>query len=109
LVAGIGGLIGTVVGGRVAERLLARGVLSARVVVPAIALFLAVPFLAGGVWVTSIGLGIILLTIGAFLMAAAGAIVSPARKTYPRDVVTAVAAIAQKKQKKADAANVNGG
>ncbi|MGH7053839.1 MAG: MFS transporter, partial [Stellaceae bacterium] len=42
LVAGIGGLIGTVVGGRVAERLLARGVLSARVVVPAIALFLAV-------------------------------------------------------------------
>ena len=79
LVAGIGGLIGTVAGGRVAERLLQRGVLSARIVVPAIALFLSVPFLAGGVWVADIGLGIALLTIGAFLMAAAVAPIDAAR------------------------------
>jgi predicted MFS family arabinose efflux permease len=79
LVAGIGGLIGTVAGGRVAERLLQRGVLSARLIVPAAALFLSIPFLGGGIWVTGIALGIILLTIGAFLMAAAVAPIDAAR------------------------------
>jgi predicted MFS family arabinose efflux permease len=79
LIAGLGGLIGTVAGGRVAERLLRQGVLSARILVPAVALFLSIPFLAGGVWVAGIGLGIVLLTIGAFLMAAAVAPIDAAR------------------------------
>ncbi|HJU19824.1 MAG TPA: MFS transporter [Stellaceae bacterium] len=79
LVAGIGGLIGTVAGGRVAERLLKRGVLSARIVVPAAALCLSVPFLGAGIWVTNIGAGIILLTVGAFFMAAAVAPIDAAR------------------------------
>jgi predicted MFS family arabinose efflux permease len=79
LVAGIGGLIGTVAGGHMAERLLKRGVLNARIVVPAVALALSVPFLGAGVWVTSVAPGIILLTIGAFLMAAAVAPIDAAR------------------------------
>jgi predicted MFS family arabinose efflux permease len=71
LVVGIGALVGVFVGGRLADSLLARGVINARVIIPAVVLF-AIPLLLGpGFWVDPIWISIPLLTLGAALLGAA--------------------------------------
>jgi MFS family permease len=79
LVIGIGALAGVYLGGRTADRLLARDYLNARVVVPAVALFGVVIVLAPAVATTSIGLALLLLTVGAGLLGAANPPLDAAR------------------------------
>jgi predicted MFS family arabinose efflux permease len=79
VVIGIGALIGVVAGGRISEFMLRRGRIDARIVLPGICLFAAVVFFAFGIWTTSIWIGVILLTLGAGSMAAAGAPIDAAR------------------------------
>ncbi len=70
-VLGIGALVGVVGGGRLSERLLRRGWLKIRIVLPAVALFLCVPLLGFGVWTRTPWIGIPLLAIAACLISAA--------------------------------------
>jgi hypothetical protein len=58
---------------------LRKGYLNVRIVLPAIALFASIPFLGGGIWTTSVWLGIILLTCGTLALAAAVAPIDAAR------------------------------
>jgi hypothetical protein len=53
--------------------------LNIRIIQPAIALFISVPFLGFGIWTTNVWLGIILLTCGTFALAAAVAPIDAAR------------------------------
>jgi len=76
---GIGVLVGLVAGGRISERLLDRGRFDARIIVPAVALFASVPFLGFGIWISSAWIGVIVLIIGAGLLAAAVAPIDAAR------------------------------
>lgn len=78
-VVGIGTLAGTVAGGRVAERLLRRGMADARIVVAAVALALSVPILGVAIWTSSALFGIGLMTIGAGVLSAAVAPIDAAR------------------------------
>lgn len=78
-VIGLGALAGVIAGGRLSERLLERGKLDARIIVPAVALGLAVPFFGGGVWSRTAWLSTVLVTAGAGLLAAALAPISAAR------------------------------
>jgi MFS family permease len=71
LVVGIGALVGVFVGGRLADHLLRRGVVNARVMVPAVALFAIPAFLAPGFWSTQLWISIPLLTIGTAFLGAA--------------------------------------
>lgn len=79
IVLGAAALIGVVGGGQLAEWLLARGPLNARLVVPGVALIVAVPFLGFGIWTRSVALGIVLMAIGAGMLAAADAPIDAAR------------------------------
>jgi predicted MFS family arabinose efflux permease len=78
-VLGAGALAGVIGGGRLSERLLARGKLNARIIVPACALFLSVPFFAAGFWTTNLWLALLPLTVAAATMAAAVAPIDAAR------------------------------
>lgn len=78
-VIGIGALAGTVAGGRLAERLLRKGMADARIVVAAAALALSVPILGFAIWTSTALLGIGLLTIGACALSAAVAPIDAAR------------------------------
>ncbi|HET8602137.1 MAG TPA: MFS transporter [Segeticoccus sp.] len=71
LIIGLGALAGVYVGGRFADRLMARGVVAARVVVPVVVLFAISPFLAPAFWVTNLWIAVPLLTVGAGLLGAA--------------------------------------
>jgi predicted MFS family arabinose efflux permease len=79
VVVGLGAIVGVVAGGRLSERLLQRGKFNARILVPAVALVLSVPFLGFGIWTASPWLGIALMTIGAGVLAAAVAPIDAAR------------------------------
>lgn len=78
-IIGVAALVGIVMGGRLSERLLARGYLPARVVIPAVALFVAVPFIGFGIWTRSPWLGISLLAVGGASLALALAPVDAGR------------------------------
>jgi predicted MFS family arabinose efflux permease len=70
LVVGAGALAGVFVGGRIADRLLARGHIRARVIVPTVCLLALTPVLAPGIATTSVAVALPLLTLGAFLLGA---------------------------------------
>ena len=78
-VVGIGTLAGTIIGGRLAERLLRKGMADARIVVAAVALALSVPLLGIAIWTSSAWLGIGLMTVGAGVLSAAVAPIDAAR------------------------------
>jgi MFS family permease len=69
---GAGTMAGVLIGGRVSDRLLRRGLLNARVIVPMAALLASLPFLALGFMSSSLLTAIPLLMIGAFCLGAAG-------------------------------------
>jgi predicted MFS family arabinose efflux permease len=71
---GVGAIVGVLAGGRLADWLLHRGHVSARIIVPGIALVLMVIFMAPAIWTTNAGLGFGLMTPGA---AALGAVNPP--------------------------------
>ncbi|MFY9808337.1 MAG: MFS transporter, partial [Pseudonocardiaceae bacterium] len=79
LVVGIGALAGVYLGGRTADRLLGRGRINARVLVPAVTLLAMTAFLAPGIATTSLFLALPLLTIGAGLLGAANPPMDAAR------------------------------
>ena len=79
VVIGVGSLAGVFVGGRVADGLLRRGHLRARVIVPAVSLFALLPVLAGALVVQSIAVALPLLVISAFLLGAPNPALDAAR------------------------------
>ena len=70
LVTGLGAIAGVFAGGRVADRLLRRGWVNARVVVPAICLLALCPVLAAAIAVPAAVVAVPLLMAGAFLLGA---------------------------------------
>jgi predicted MFS family arabinose efflux permease len=70
LVIGIGALAGVFVGGRIADRLLRRGHVRARVMIPAVCLLALTPVLAPAIAATSVAVALPLLILGAFLLGA---------------------------------------
>ena len=70
LVVGAGAFAGVFAGGRVADRLLRKGRVSARVLVPAVCLLALGPVLVPAIAATSALIAVPLLTIGAFLLGA---------------------------------------
>lgn len=70
LVVGVGAVAGVLAGGRIADRGLARGHIRARVVVPAVCLFLIPVALAPAIVTTSIAVALPLLTVGGALLGA---------------------------------------
>ncbi len=79
IVLGIGALAGIMAGGRLADRLLRRGWLGARIVVPGCALLLSVGFFAPAIWTTNVLFAIVFLTLGAAALAAANPPLDAAR------------------------------
>ena len=71
LVVGAGALAGVYVGGRVTDRLMSRGVITARVIVPMVVLLTIPVFLGPGFYVRSLGIALPLLAVGAGLLGAA--------------------------------------
>ncbi|HET7413573.1 MAG TPA: hypothetical protein VFJ18_13025, partial [Pararhizobium sp.] len=78
-IIGLGALAGVLSGGRISEYLLRHGRISARVVVPTIALFVSIPLLGFGIWTSIAWLGILVLTIGGLVLGIAIAPVEAAR------------------------------
>ncbi|HET8700739.1 MAG TPA: MFS transporter, partial [Nitrococcus sp.] len=70
IVIGLGGIAGALAGGRLADRLLRRGWLSARVLVPGVGLLLTVIFIAPAVWTTNVPIAVVLLTLGSGMLGA---------------------------------------
>jgi sugar phosphate permease len=70
LVIGAGALAGVFAGGRVADRMLRRGHIRARVAVPAVCLLALAPVLAPALATQSVAVALPLLTLGAFLLGA---------------------------------------
>ena len=70
LVVGAGALAGVFLGGRISDRLLRRGHVNARILVPAICLLAIAPVLAPAIATTSVALALPLLTFGAVLLGA---------------------------------------
>ncbi len=70
VVLGAGALAGVYAGGRFADRLLRRGHIRARVLVPAVCLLALTPVLAPALVTTSVAIALPLLTVGAFLLGA---------------------------------------
>ncbi|HWG02277.1 MAG TPA: MFS transporter [Trebonia sp.] len=70
LVIGAGALAGVYVGGRFADRLLRRGHIRARVLVPAVCLLALTPVLAPAIATRTIALALPLLILGSFLLGA---------------------------------------
>ena len=79
IIFGIGAIVGLLLGGWLSRRLLDKGYINARIVVPAVALLSSVPFFFGGIWTRSWWLGTILMTIGAAALAGAIAPIDAAR------------------------------
>jgi MFS family permease len=79
LVVGLGALAGVYLGGRIADRLLGRGWINARVLVPAVSLLAITAVFAPGVATTSIAVALPLLTLGAALLGAANPPLDAAR------------------------------
>jgi predicted MFS family arabinose efflux permease len=79
LVIGIGAIIGVVLGGRVAEWLLARGHMNARIFVPGICLLVSALFMIPAILTTDIILGTTLLTFAVGALAAANPSIDAAR------------------------------
>ncbi|MGE5289827.1 MAG: MFS transporter [Micromonosporaceae bacterium] len=79
LVVGVGAIAGVFAGGRVADRLLRRGNIRARVLVPSVCLLGTVPLLAGAIAATPIAIAIPLLTLGAGTLGAANPPLDAAR------------------------------
>lgn len=79
LVIGIGAVAGVFAGGRLADRLLRKGVVTARVLVPAICLLAITPVFAPAIVTTSLALALPLLTLGAALLGAANPPMDAAR------------------------------
>jgi sugar phosphate permease len=71
IMIGAGTLAGVLAGGRASDRLLHRGKLNARVLVPMVALLATVPFLALGFLSGSLLIAVPLLVIGAFFLGSA--------------------------------------
>lgn len=76
---GAGALAGLLIGGNLSRRLLLKGKINARIIVPACALFLSVPFFAAGIWFSTPWIGVPLLVIGAAALTAALAPIDAAR------------------------------
>jgi predicted MFS family arabinose efflux permease len=76
---GLGAIVGLLLGGYVSRRLLFRGYINARIIVPACALAIAVPFFAAGIWVHIAWIGVPLLVVGVAAMTAALAPIDAAR------------------------------
>lgn len=70
LVIGIGALVGVVLGGRLADRLLRRGRVRARVLVPTVCLLALVPVFAPAIVTTSIAIALPLLVLAGLLLGA---------------------------------------
>jgi len=68
LAVGIGALAGVYAGGRIADRLLVKGYIRARILVPAVCLLAITPVLAVAIMTTSIWVALPLLTLGAALL-----------------------------------------
>ncbi|MDQ3825609.1 MAG: MFS transporter, partial [Actinomycetota bacterium] len=79
LVVGLGALAGVYLGGRLADRLLGRGWINARVLVPAVSLLAITVVFAPGVATTSLAVALPLLTLGAALLGAANPPLDAAR------------------------------
>ena len=79
LIIGAGALAGVVGGGQLSGALLARGRLTARVLVPTVSLFVTLPFIGFGIWLRNPWLGIGLLTVGAAALGAGMAPIDAAR------------------------------
>jgi MFS family permease len=79
LVLAVGALGGVFAGGRVSDRMLRRGKIRARVLVPAVCLLAAAPLFAGAIATTSVALALPLLTLGAALLGAANPPMDAAR------------------------------
>lgn len=79
LVVGLGALAGVYLGGRIADRLLGRGWINARVLVPAVVLLTIPVVFAPGVTTTSVAVALPLLTLGAALLGAANPPLDAAR------------------------------
>jgi Na+/melibiose symporter-like transporter len=71
IVISAGALVGLVLGGHLPRWLMKRGWLDARVVVPGVGLFLSALFFAPAIWISSVVLGTLLLTVATFFLAAA--------------------------------------
>ena len=71
LVIGLGALAGVYAGGRTADKLMERGVVTARVIVPVAVLLTISLVLAPAFWVTTLWIAVPLLTVGAGLLGAA--------------------------------------
>jgi predicted MFS family arabinose efflux permease len=69
-VVGLGAVIGVLAGGRVTDRMLRRGDIRARVLVPAVCLFIAPPVLALAIVTRSLVIAVPLLIVGALLLLA---------------------------------------
>jgi len=68
---GAGAVAGVISGGRASDKLLHRGILNARVIVPLAALAATVPFMAAGFLSGSLAIAVPLLIIGAFFLGSA--------------------------------------
>ena len=79
VIVGIGGLAGVFFGGRLSERLLKRGHTTTRIVLPGVAMILAVACFAPAIWTTSVYFGIGMLTLAATFLAAANPAIDAAR------------------------------
>ncbi len=79
IVLGIGAIAGAVGGGRLADALLARRWINARVIVPGFTLFLSALLFAPGIWTTSVLFAIILFTLAALALGASNPPLDAAR------------------------------
>lgn len=79
IIVGLGAIAGLFGGGRITERLLARGWIAARIVVPGVALLIAALLFAPAIIVTSTIAGVALLTCGTAALAAANPPIDAAR------------------------------
>jgi MFS family permease len=79
LIVGVGAIAGLFGGSRLSERLLTRGFLAARIVIPGVALLIAAILFAPAIVVTSAIVGVALLTCGTAALAAANPPIDAAR------------------------------
>jgi predicted MFS family arabinose efflux permease len=78
-IIGIGALFGFFVGARLSERLLNRGYVSARVVIPGVALLLAIVLIGPAIWIGNAYVGTALLATGTAALAGANPPIDAAR------------------------------
>lgn len=71
IVFGFGAIVGVVLGGRLSAWLVSKEYLTARIVVPAVALVLAVPLFGLGIWFENVWIGMTAITAGAVSLASA--------------------------------------